>query len=347
MEITESIIHGVVKARETNGEGAVTIRPRDFVLPIDERLDSLGGEVLKLYTRLSNGYGTFGDDALIHQFPILMKRYIDEEIDLVEFSRGACSLISVPMQEQWMATTTWPLFVRYESQGKDWLLIAMLKLKEGVGIDEATLDLNDSLSFDVSHLYEAARIDIQKWQDDEQPYLSFIKRRATDADVTKYFRVALACTEYTDARHNTEVAVKALNDYFEQEAWEPLQRQTATDRLYAYCVEKKANDEPVNLTALSAIINDQAPESFIEFIRENNYEVSEVFSPNPATYKKLMRVSRRFGSVSVSFDVNDLRNETVYYDPDLQGLVIMNPPADLLAEMDKALGAQNAANDEA
>lgn len=131
MEITESIIHGVIKARETNGAGAVTIKPRILELPIDERLDSLGGEVLTLYTRLSNGYGTFGDDALIHQFPVLMKRYIDEEIGLVEFSRGVCSLISVPMQEQWMATTTWPLFVRYESQGRDWLLIAMLKLKEG------------------------------------------------------------------------------------------------------------------------------------------------------------------------------------------------------------------------
>ncbi|NMX74634.1 hypothetical protein HBO23_16890 [Pseudomonas sp. WS 5532] len=346
MEITESIIHGVLKARETNGDDAVTIKPRGVVLPIDARLDTLGGEVLTLYTRLSNGYGTFGDNALIHQFPVLMKRYIDQEIDLVEFSRGVCSLISVPMQEQWMATTTWPLFVRYHNQGRDWLLIAMLKLKEGVGIDEATLDLNDSLSFDVSHLYEAARIDIQKWQNNEQPYLSFIKRRAADADVTKYFRVALACTEYTDARHNTEVTVAALNDYFESQGWEPLKRQVATDRLYAHCVEKKANDEPVNLVALSAIINDQAPESFINFIRDNEYEVSEVFSPNPATYKKLMRVSRRFGSVSVSFDVNDLRNETVYYDPELQGLVIMNPPADLLAEMDKALGAQNAANDE-
>lgn len=345
MEIKESIIHGVIKSRETNGDGSVGIKSRADVLPVDERLESLGGEVLKLYGRLSNGYGTFGGDALIHQFPVLLESYMREDIDLKRFSDDVCKLISVPMQEQWMATTTWPLFVRYENMGRDWLLIAMLKLKEGVGIDEKTMDLNDSLSFDVSNLYEAARIDLQKWRDDEQPYLSFIKRRATDADVTKYFRVAISCTEYTDARHNTEVAVQALNEYFETEGWDAGRRQVATDKLYSYCVEKKGLDQPVNMTALSAIINDQAPESFIDFVRENEFEVSEVFSPNPATYKKLMRVSRRFGSVSVSFNVSDLRNETVFYDPELQGLVIMNPPADLLAEMDRALGAQNAADD--
>ena len=51
MNIQESIIHGLLKERETSGPGSVLVRNREAVLPIDERLETLGDEVLKLYAR--------------------------------------------------------------------------------------------------------------------------------------------------------------------------------------------------------------------------------------------------------------------------------------------------------
>lgn len=338
MEITESIIHGVVKAKETIGEGSVVIRPRKEVLPVDEKLEALCADVLSLYTKLSNGYGTFGLEEIVHPFPPLLKSYVTQDIDLVAFSENLASLIASKMQDQFMATTSWPLYVRYTNQGRDWLLIALLKLKDGVGIDEDTLDLNNSLSFDISHLHEAARIDINKWLINEQPYLSFIKRRAGDSDISRYFRNALSCTEYTDAKHNTDVTIKAVEDFCEAKGWNPERTQNARDKLYNFCAEMKHNELPVNLGALSAHIDDQDPESFLTFVKESGYEINDIFSPNPASYKKLMRVSRRFGSISVSFDVEDLRQETVKYREDLDAIVILHPPKELLLDMKRALG---------
>lgn len=337
MEIRESIIHGILKAKETNGEGSVTIRPRPTTLPLDERLSLLCNDVLALYTKLSNGYGTFGQE-LAHQFPPLMQQYTEGDVDIVGFSRDTCTLISERMKDQFMATTSWPLFVRYSNQGREWLLIAMLKLKEGVGIDEDTLDLNNSLSFDISHLHEAARVDIAKWQNNEQPYLSFIKRRAGESEITQYFRNAISCTEYTDAKHNTDEAIRAVEEYCSAQEWDAERCQLTRDRLYNFCNERKQEDQPVNLTALSAHINNQEPDSFVQFVRERGYEVSEIFSPNPASYKKLMRVSRRFGSISVSFDVDDLRTEVVSYDPDSDSIIIRQPPTELVRDMRRALG---------
>ncbi|PKQ41937.1 hypothetical protein CXP40_07290 [Pseudomonas sp. YY-1] len=346
MEIRESIIHGVLKAKETNGADSITMRRRPVVLPLDDRLNTLCTDVLALYTKLSNGYGTFGQGAA-HPFPNIMQDYSNADSDIIAFSNTSCDLIADRMKDQFMATTSWPLFVRYTNQGRDWLLIAMLKLKEGVGIDEETLDLNNSLSFDISHLHEAARVDIEKWQNNQQPYLSFIKRRAGESEITQYFRAAISCTEYTDAKHNTEIAVKAMEDYCIAQGWDADRCQLTRDRLYNFCNERKQEEAPVNLTALSAHINEQDPESFVQYVRENNYEVSEIFSPNPATYKKLMRVSRRFGSISVSFDVNDLRTETVYYDPDADSIIIKRPPAELIRDMKKALGELDDAEEQA
>lgn len=338
MEILESIIHGVLKNKETNGDGSVNIRYREEALKVDDRLNLLCTDVLALYTKLSNGYGTFGNEEVIHQFPPLMKKYTAKDIDLVQFSKSTCLLVSSKMQDQFMATTSWPLFVRYNNQGKSWLLIAMLKLKEGVGLNEATLDLSDSLSFDISHLHEAARIDIEKWAKNEQPYLSFIKRRAGESDISKYFRNALSCTDYTDAKHNTELTIKAVADYCQTQGWDAAKIQETRDKLYNFCVEMKHNELPVNINALSAHINSQAPDDFVRFVKEEGYEVNDIFSPNPASYKKLMRVSRRFGSISVSFDVGDLRNEMVKYREDIDAIVIRQPPRELIDDMRRALG---------
>lgn len=138
MEIRESIIHGVLKAKETNGADSITMRRRPVVLPLDDRLNTLCTDVLALYTKLSNGYGTFGQGAA-HPFPNIMQDYSNADSDIIAFSNTSCDLIADRMKDQFMATTSWPLFVRYTNQGRDWLLIAMLKLKEGVGIDEKPL----------------------------------------------------------------------------------------------------------------------------------------------------------------------------------------------------------------
>jgi len=346
MEIQQSIIHGIIKNKDTSGVDSVKIKPRHELLAIDDRLIMLGDDILKLYGRLSNGYGMLGDDYNVHRFPQYLDRHINSELDFIGFSNNTISVISELMSQQRFSTTSYPVFFRYANQGRDWLLIAVLKLKEGVGIDENTLDLNGSLFFDISNLREAARIDIEKWRVGEQPYLSFIKRGAgSDSESSKYFRDALSCLEYTDAKYNTDIAVRAVDDYCERQGYDAQTKQSLRAKMHEYCKEKKDADEPVNLTSLSAILNDQEPDSFIKFVRENDYEVSETFSPSPQSYKRLQRLSKRFGTINIGFDVDDLYSERIVYNGDENSIVVRNPPAELVSEIRKARG-ESTDNDE-
>jgi len=339
MQVQESIIHRIKKQVDTSGIDSVEIIPRAALLPIDNRVLKLGEDVLKLYGKLSNGYGMLGNDYAMHRFPNFLNQFTNEGINFIDFSTSAIALIAEEMSKKLKTTTSYPIFLRYTNQGRDWLLIAVLKLKEGVGIDEDTLDLNDSLSFDISNLREAARIDIEKWGDNEQPYLSFIKRSSgSDAESSVYFRDALSCLEYTDAKHNTETTIQAVNDYCEHSEFNAERTQATRARMFDYCREKKDADEPVNLTALSAFLNDQEPDSFINFVRERDYEVSETFSPNPASYKKLQRLSKRFGTINIGFDVNDIFEDRVLYNADDDTIIVRNPPEELVQEIRKATG---------
>ncbi len=215
----------------------------------------------------------------------------------------------------------------------------MLKLRPGTGIDSQTLELLPSLSFDISQLHEAARINLTKWAEGEQPYLSFIKKAQSKDNITIYFRTALGCTEYTDSRANTKAVIGALRSYCSSKGLEPAQRQAAEKSLFDYFDEKNnSEDKVVYLEALSSRINDQEPLEFLEYLRENDVQASNAFTPSKTEYGKLQRITRKFGSVSVGFSVEDIANNIVDYDAERGQLFIRDIPEALIQDIRKAKG---------
>lgn len=93
--------------------------------------------------------------------------------------------------------------------------------------------------------------------------------------------------------------------------------------------------------ALSALINDQDPDAFSVFVREEGFEVGETFKPHKATYTRFKRIQRQFGSVKVSFDVQDLLDGRVDYDDANDCLVITGLPTELIDEIKQHKEAQN------
>ncbi|RYY01592.1 MAG: hypothetical protein EOO53_17465 [Gammaproteobacteria bacterium] len=340
MVITEAIVHSIEKEAGTT---RVIQYPKETLSPIDDHMNRLGNELLSIYSKNTNNYGSFGIDPLLHQFPNQLARYYSLETNLIEFSKIASSLIANKMEGSPPSTGGYVLFIRYENQGKEWLLIVMLKLKTGTGIDKKTLELNESVSFDIQHLHEAARIDLQKWQSSEQPYLSFVKKSGRQDDVTKYFRTALSCTDYIDSKFHTEQLLKAVDAYCLSSGWSADQKQTARRRMFEYCDEKFKSGEPVNLKAVSAIINDQLPEDFNSFVRNNHYPINETFDPHKKTFSRLKRIHSKFSGIAVSFEAADVINETVDFDKASRTLYIKNIPETLILEIERAKGNDAAA----
>jgi nucleoid-associated protein len=341
MQITAAIVHSISKDKNASGRGSTAIHTKTTQLPIDDRLERTVQELLKIYGRSTGGYGTFDPNQTVYRFPVLLDDYVNNGSDFIAFTHEALDLIAAKMEDEPFSTGGYALFLRYTNLQQDWLLVAMLKLKQKTGIDNQTLELSDSLILDIDHLHEAARIDIGKWQSDTQPYLSFIKKRQSSGEVTKYFREALGCTEYTDSKHHTEQMREAFESFCESNNWDKEQRRTARQRVYDHCDAKEKAGEPINLTALSAIINDQQPDAFSDFVRDNEYEISDTFKPHKSTYNRFRRISRSFGSVKVSFDVQDIQAGRVGFDPENACLIINNLPNELIDEIKKHVDINN------
>lgn len=341
MDIRYGILHAIHKE---SGSDQVTIDHRDECLVVDDLLNKLGGDVLSIYGKKSNSYGTFDPDTIAHPFSATLNNMLDkpDEDVYVEFSKKTIGLIANRMQTEQFATGGYVLILNYQNQGKGWLMVVMLKLKPGTGVDEKTKELTGVISLDIDHLHEAARIDIQKWRAADQPYLSFVKQKASGGDITRYFRLALGCTEFTDSVANTKESMRAIKDFARNRGWNGDRTRQARSAYYEYCNEKKMQGENVNLTALSAIICDQDPSAFRDFIRENEYKVNDEFEPSQKEYRKFKRLSGKVGTVNVSFDVDDLVNNRIVLNPDAHSLTITNISAQLEQKIQDAMGNGNA-----
>jgi nucleoid-associated protein len=337
MEIKEAIYHRIDKDKGERGEDSTVIDDSKVTMPANDVLIDASEKILNAYANSLNTYGTLADNPERYQFPIYLKSYIDGQKDFIAFTLSATKMIAAKMSDKLFATGGYVVFIRYENFGCDWLLIVVLKMKAGVGVDDITRQFKSSFVLDMDHLHEAARLDLTKWQGSVEPYLSFIKKKKAGEDISEYFREALGCTNFTDSKHNTELVVKAITNYVETRGYDLDKKNDIKRKMYDYCEEKKKAKQDINMVSLSAILNDQEPTDFLDYIRDAQIEVNETFMPHVRTYKRLMRVDSRFGSIKVSFDHDDVVERRVQYIEDSNSLLISGVPANIVEEIHEIL----------
>jgi nucleoid-associated protein len=340
MQVQAAIVHRIDKEQNTND---ATPHPRQQELPIDDRLTALADQVRRIYDKTTNrGTGRFDRDEDTFPFSRMLREFKDETRSFVQLSHSTLTLISARMEEEVFATGGFVLFLDYTNLQREWLLVVMLKQAAMTAINPETLEIEESRALDVDHMHEAARVDVTKWLDGEEPYLTFAKRRVGRADVTRYFRNALGCTDYTEAKANTNYLIEAYEHYALDQGWTKEQKQYARERLHSEFVEKNRAREPIRLQGVSALINHDEPAAFAEFVRVHDeiYPISDEFPPHPDTYRRLKRLRGKIGNVTISFDVRDLENGFLHYDDqsDAHTLTLTRLSNDLDRSIRKALG---------
>ena len=198
MQITEAVLHRIEKISKTHGPASTTIAKASACLPIDDVLKKLCQDLRGLIDKTYVGYGTLGKQTM---FPSHLDAYSKKEKTFMDMTSDATDLLAHEIKKSNFATGGYAFFVRYTYNEQDYVLIAMLKIRPGAGIDDA-LQLQETLTIDLSKLHEAARINLTRRATNKQPYLTFAKGKRSE-DVTEYFREALSCSDYTDSKSQT------------------------------------------------------------------------------------------------------------------------------------------------
>lgn len=320
MKLTHLIIHEIEKNNEKQDPSDLMPRlvlDSDQEFPLDQPASiTFSTRLRDKYSNSISGYGCI-DRSENSIFQLQLQDYRDGKIDFIKLSKlhveRLMAALSEGQQLKW-ATGGLIVFLEYMEAGNTYLLITMIKEKTAITFDRNSFNLEELLSIDMEKIHEGARIDIKKWENDQQPYVSFIKK--SSKDVSDYFRDSINCDSYTSSKKYTDAVFAALKDYSNQQEWDDETKKAKKQLLQEHFVDainkKKDNGDPiVYLKEISVILNQEDPDSFYTYVRQSNIEIGDEFQPDRATVRRWKRVTVKSGTINVSFDVADYENGNI------------------------------------
>lgn len=314
VKLTHLIIHEIEKESKQKSPSDYAphlVMDAKSELPVDKSASqTLVVKMRKEYSGSISGYGNIdrSENSNFHQQLI---KYRKNELDFVQLTRLLVERLMKELSSGKpldLATGGLVVCLEYIEANKKYLLITMIKEKKSITFNRKDFNLEEFLSVDLEKLHEGARIDLDKWEADIQPYISFIKKNR----ISEYFRNLINCVDFTDSKiytDNTKAAFKAYLD--SKEEWLPEQKEEIEELFKNYFKEtitNKASDgnSTIKIKELSALIDPKNANDFYEFVREQEYEISDEFQPDSGTVSRWTRKRVKVGTINLTFDLSDL-----------------------------------------
>lgn len=334
MDLTTSsaIAHKIVKSQHAEG----TLQLRKTVLPPSDSLERLVTEIHLAYQKRSGkSHGSFEADE--QNYPTaanLRKHFQDEEIDFVATSHALMQTLLTKANEASsnLATGGSVLMAHVTNGPSHWFIVTILTDKVSAAIDD-NLNLVDSVHLDLSSMRFAGRVDITRWMNNEDRYVSFLQ--GASRDVSDYFQRFMGCTRPQAIRAETnrlvDVVRCAINGL---EATED-QREAVRLRVYKYLDECSKNGEPLSINSLCNRAWPDNPEALRHPLTDSDTGISDGFVPHKGSLRGLVRFEGKGPHWHVKFDREAVTQGNVALSAHTNELTIKNVPDDVVARFQR------------
>lgn len=281
-----------------------------------------------IYGKKNNAahYGIFAKKTA-SDFPKDFDAYskiVVSEKSFLEITESAMGELHTAAKKAPASSGGYILFVDYENPQGRFLLIAMLKKRDGLRLDE-NLEPEELIELDLNSLYHAARINFNKYQEhsaaDEEArqelnYLSFLSQSAARS-AAGYFVTALGCSVGTASAAATKNLITESVKFFRDRPNLRDKRIAFKDEVLRYLERQRDSGQSVKLSEVEAIarqffpaeLDGQADDLANEFTGHLNSEAVGVpveFPINKVVLDKYTHVVYKADNWQLKFDRNSL-----------------------------------------
>lgn len=246
------------------------------------------------------------------------------EKSFLEITKSAMEELHAAASKAPASSGGYILFVDYHNPQGRFLLIAMLKKRDGLRLDE-NLEPEELMELDLNSLYHAARINFDKYQEhnaadqeaaQELNYLSFLSQSAARS-AAGYFVTALGCSVGTASAAATKNLIIESVKFFRDRPNLRDKRIIFKDEILRYLERQRDSGQSVKLSEVEAIarqffpaeLEAQADELANEFTGHLNSEAVGVpveFPINKVALDKYTHIVYKADNWQVKFDRNSL-----------------------------------------
>lgn len=193
-------------------------------------------------------------------------------------------------------------------------------------------------NLDFSKIDVACLINITKWQNitnnqdnNSKTYLSFVRG---NKDVSLYFMKFINCSDNTTSAESTKRLVQTLDTYCRYKKYDRNISIQKKNVVFEYCTNCITNKKEIQLSAISALLDNENPNEFKEYASQEDNGVSEIISGDKTQLRKMRYTYYKSDNLTIIFDNNEL-DKTVFYDKQTKQLIFRKLPEKLIKELEK------------
>lgn len=317
MTISNLIIHNVIKKQHEKEVKSVI---RKTEIKVEDKHNKFLDRILKIYYGKSNpSYGVFDSNSTSYPYQKMLKDFVDTKTTFKAFSTQAVEHFVTKIKDEVNATGGFFLMVAFKSKDIDFIATIMLNNTTNYDIDESNLDINEKLTLDIDKVDVANIINLKKWEQKENTYLSFTKGRKNISD---YFVNFIGCSKITDAKHYSQNLKVAFSDYLQHKGYADEEKAMYKISAYAYLKGASSSRQEVSL---DGFVHSVFPEDHREakrFLSRRKYEVTSSFRCDIQTYRDYQYIFYKSKDLNFQFSRTLLDQNILVYDHKKKHLTI-------------------------
>jgi len=285
-----------------------------------------------IYGKKNNNshYGTFAKKTT-SDFPSDFHAYFSQpkllEKSFIELTQSAMGELYTSAKPLPAASGGYILFVDYNNVQGRFFLVAMLKKRDGLRLNDKLVP-EELIELDLNSLYQAARINFERYErflaaneEDrlELNYLSFLSQ-TSGRSAAGYFVNSLGCMVGSASSQATKNLILESTQFFRVRPDLNQHRLAVKDKILHYLEGKRISGDSVKLSEVEAIAREffpatyegQADDLASEFVTHLNSEAVGVpveFPLSKATLQKYTHVSYKSDNWQLKFDRDALGEE--------------------------------------
>jgi nucleoid-associated protein len=323
-----------------------------------------------LYGKKGNysSQGTFDTASTTNTFPGHFATFIDSTGDNDEFFKLTIHTMDNLVEkssDQNFATGGYIVFAHYTQGGQNFLLVAMVKKKDGITL--VNLKPESIQEVDLSKLHQAIKVNNTSYlhaldaKEDDAPYagayLSFVSP-VSNKGASGYFIKAFGCSDAIPAEIATKGAIDAVNYYFGANNTLSPYKNEANDAVINLFERLLTNEDEEERICTLDILNDvviavinangieDIADDFISLANGEDFNVPDSFYPNKKVVTAAVRLKLRGlnGAWTLNFEkriFGDTPSDEIQYvrNDNRPGgsLIIRNLSESLVRELERTL----------
>ncbi|XTI72466.1 nucleoid-associated protein [Acidithiobacillus sp. AC3] len=324
---TAAIAHKVIKEKHAEG----TLQLRDSVLPQSGALSRLIEEIHTAYQKRSGkSHGDFEADEQNYPTATNLRRHFEENaVDFVATSRALMNTLLAKANEasSSLATGGSVLMMHVTNGASRWFIVTILTDKVSAAIDD-NLNLVDSVHLDLNSMRFAGRVDVTRWLNGEDRYVSFLK--GASGDVSDYFQRFLGCTHPQAIRRETNRLVEIVRNAVSGLDATDEQREAVRLQIFQYLDECARTDTPLSIDSLCNRAWPDNPGALRDPLTDSDNGISDGFVPHKAALRGLVRFEGKGPHWQVKFDREAVTEGNISLNVETKEMLIKNVPDEVI-----------------